>query len=124
MMASILVVDDEKSIRITLGVFLREAGYEVSVAQDVDQAIAMLMAKDFDVVLTDVVLPRISGVHLLKTIKETSPHVQVILMTGEPTVETASEAARASAFDYLAKPVSKEQLLKTVANAAKSIPRK
>ena len=79
----------------------------------------MLSAEDFDVVLADIILPRITGVDLLKAIKQSSPHVQVILMTGEPTVETASEAVRAGAFDYLSKPVGKEQLLKSVANAAK-----
>jgi len=71
----------------------------------------MLAEEDFDVVLTGIILPRITGVSLLKSIKETSPHVQVILMTGEPTIETASEAVRAGAFDYLSKPIGREQLL-------------
>jgi len=119
MMANILVVDDEQSMRVSLREFLRDAHYEVGVAEDADQAMEMLAEEDFDVVLADIILPRITGVGLLKAIKETSPHVQVILMTGEPTVETASEAVRAGAFDYLSKPVGKEQLLRTVANAAK-----
>ncbi len=118
-MANILIVDDEKSIRITLREFLRDANYEAAVAQDADQAIEMLSVEDFDVVLADIILPRITGVSLLKSIREKSPYVQVILMTGEPTVETASEAVRAGAFDYLTKPINKEQLLKIVANAAK-----
>ncbi len=118
-MANILIVDDEQSIRVTLREFLRDADYEVGVAEDADQAMGMLAEEVFDVVLADIIMPKITGVALLKAIKETSPRVQVILMTGEPTVETASEAVRAGAFDYLSKPVGKEQLLKTVAHAAK-----
>ena len=118
-MATILIVDDEKSMRVTLREFLRDADYAVSVAEDADQAMRMLGAEDFDVVLADIILPRITGVNLLKAIKEISPLVQVILMTGEPTVETATEAVRADAFDYVAKPIAKAKLLRTVANAAK-----
>lgn len=118
-MANILVVDDEQSIRISLREFLRDADYDVDVAEDADQAMAMLGAKEFDVVLADIILPRVTGVSLLKAVKEISPLVQVILMTGEPTVATASEAVRADAFDYLSKPIGKTKLLRTVANAAK-----
>ena len=119
MMAKVLIVDDEKSIRISLREFLRDAGYVVAVAEDADEATELLRAGDFDVLVTDIILPRITGVDLLKSIKDTSPHVQVILMTGEPTIETASEAVRSDAFDYLTKPIDKELLLKTVANAAR-----
>ena len=120
-MAKVLVVDDEKSIRITLREFLRDADYEVGVAEDADEAIRMLAAEDFDIVVTDIIMPRVTGVSLLKSIKEKSPHIQVILMTGEPSVETASEAVRAGPFDYLAKPIRMEQLLTTVANAVKAL---
>ena len=71
-----------------------------------------------DLVVTDIIMPRVTGVSLLKSIKKKSPHVQFILMTGEPSVETASEAVRSGAFDYLSKPIGKEQLLNTVANAS------
>ena len=118
-MAKVLVVDDEKSMRFTLREFLRDAGYEVGVAENVDEAIGMLAAENFDVVISDIIMPRITGIKLLKSIKEKSPNVQVILMTGEPSIETASEAVRAGAFDYLSKPIDEEQLLKTVANAVK-----
>ena len=115
----VLIVDDEESIRLSLREFLRDAHYEVCVAQDADEAMAKLAAEDFDVVVTDIIMPRITGVKLLKAIKEASPHVQVILMTGEPAVETASEAVRAGAYDYLTKPIGKEDILKVVANAAR-----
>ena len=119
MMASILIVDDEESIRLSLREFLRDADYEVGVAEDVDEAMRMLVAEDFDVLVTDIILPRVTGVELLKSIEGVSPNVQVILMTGEPTIETASEAVRAGAFDYLAKLLDKELFLKTVAKAAR-----
>ncbi|MCD4672850.1 MAG: PAS domain S-box protein, partial [Anaerolineaceae bacterium] len=115
----ILLVDDERSIRVTLGEFLRNADYEDETAEDAEQALDMLSAGDFDVVVTDIIMPRITGVKLLEAIRESAPHVQVILMTGEPTVETASKAVRANAFDYLTKPISRGKLIKTVANAVK-----
>lgn len=118
-MSKILVVDDEHSIRVSMREFLKDADYDVGVAEDADQAMAMLGAEDYDVVLADIILPRITGVNLLKAIKEISPNVQVILMTGEPSVETATEAVRADAFDYLAKPIGKMQLLRAISNAAK-----
>ncbi len=85
-MAKVLVVDDEKSIRISLREFLLDASYEVRVAENVDEAQGILAAEDIDVVVTDIIMPRITGVKLLISIKKTSPHVQVILMTGEPTI--------------------------------------
>ncbi|OQY29625.1 MAG: hypothetical protein B6I38_08085 [Anaerolineaceae bacterium 4572_5.1] len=118
-MAHILIVDDELSIRITFSEFLRSEDYEVEVAEDADQAMKMLSTEDFDVVVTDIVMPRITGVKLLEAIRKSAPRVQVILMTGEPTVETASKAVRADAFDYLTKPISKSELVRTVANAVK-----
>jgi PAS domain S-box-containing protein len=116
-MSNILVVDDEKSIRITLKAFLEADNYTVSIAEDVDEALKMLKKKAFDVVVTDIILPRITGVDLLKSIKRISPDVQVIMMTGEPNVETATESLRVGAFDYLYKPITKNDVLKTVKNA-------
>ena len=118
-MAQVLIVDDERSIRITLSEFLNNGDYEVSVASDANQALEMLAVENYDVVVTDIIMPRITGVKLLKSIKESAPGVQVIMMTGEPTIETASEAVRTGAFDYLTKPIGKEELVKTVANAVK-----
>ncbi len=88
-------------------------------AEDADEALHMMALEHFDVVVTDIIMPQITGVALLKAIKEASPHVQVVLMTGEPTVETSSEAVREGACDYLSKPIGKEQLLKSVANATR-----
>ena len=118
-MAHILVVDDEESIRLTLATFLSNAGYEVETAEDVPAALKQLKAGNFDVVLSDIIMPRVTGVELLQTIRRESPRVQVIMMTGQPTIETAAATVRAGAFDYLCKPVPKDAILRCVANAAK-----
>jgi len=118
-MSRVLIVDDERSIRVTLAEFLRGDGFEVDTADDALSAQELLKTKDYDVVVSDVILPKMNGVELLHRIREASPHVQVIIMTGEPTVETASESVRAGASDYLFKPITKQAILRAVSNAAK-----
>ncbi len=118
-MARVLIVDDEKSVRITLREFLKEDKHEISVAKSADEALRLVEKLDFDIIISDIILPRINGMILLKQIRETSPDIQVIMITGEPTADTAARAVRAGAFDYLAKPVSAELLKKAVKNAAK-----
>lgn len=118
-MGKILVVDDEESIRITLKEFLQNDDHDVRVAEDAEQAITLMQKINFDVVVTDIILPRITGVDLLKAIRKISPYSQVVMMTGKPTVDTASESLRAGAFDYLYKPVRKDAIIKTVRNAVK-----
>lgn len=115
----VLLVDDEKSVRVTLASFLKDADYDVAVAEDARGAQERLREGEWDVVVSDIVLPRLSGVALLKHIRETAPDVQVVMMTGEPTVDTASEAVRAGACDYLSKPIGKDGILRAVANAAR-----
>jgi len=118
-MARVLVVDDEKSLRVTLGAFIAEDGHEVRSASDVKQALEMLEARDFDVVVTDIIMPRMNGVELLRKIHERRPDIQVIMITGEPTVETASAAVRTGAFDYLSKPISQDTIQRVVGNAVR-----
>jgi putative nucleotidyltransferase with HDIG domain len=114
----ILVVDDEKNVRLSVQEFLRDAGYEVDAAEDAQRARELLANSLWDVVVTDIVLPGLSGVELLKAIRAAAPpDVQVIMMTGEPTVETAAEAVRAGASDYLPKPVTKASILTAVRRA-------
>jgi putative nucleotidyltransferase with HDIG domain len=113
------VVDDERSIRITLRALLQDQGYEVAVAEDADRARELLADGGWDVVLTDIVLPGVSGVELLKSIRAASATVQVIMMTGEPSMETAAEAVRAGANDYLTKPISKSAILRSVTTATR-----
>ncbi len=118
-MARILIVDDENSIRRTLGEFLRLDGHEVVEAEDAFTALHCLQAAEFDVVVTDIILPQVTGVELLQRIRLAAPHVQVVMMTGEPTVDTARESLRAGAADYLFKPITKEAILRTVATTAR-----
>lgn len=114
----ILIVDDEKSIRLTLREFLSGDGYQVETAADVPQAIQALSQDTFDVVITDIIMPQISGMELIESIRSRSKSVQLIVMTGEPTVDTAVKAVRSGANDYLTKPINKETLLKAVRHAA------
>jgi DNA-binding NtrC family response regulator len=118
-MKNILIVDDERCIRITAKAFLEEEGYFVEVAEDAEAALAVLRSRAIDLVLTDIVLPRVTGVDLLRQIREMSPYVQVVMMTGVPTLETAAEALRLGAVDYLQKPIGKNDILKAVQNALK-----
>jgi PAS domain S-box-containing protein len=118
-MAKILIVDDERSIRRTLGEFLRDAGHDVAEAEEAEGALGLLRAGAFDVVVSDIILGRISGVELLRAMHDTAPGVQVVMMTGEPTVETATEALRLGATDYLFKPITKADILRVTANAAR-----
>ncbi|MDP6525347.1 MAG: response regulator [Kiritimatiellia bacterium] len=118
-MSRILIVDDEKSIRTTLREFLSADGHETVSVGDANEALKLLQRAEFDVVISDIIMPKMSGVQLLTRIRETNPYVQFLLMTGEPTVETASEALRTGASDYLMKPVSKAAVLRSVANAVR-----
>ncbi|UNC91632.1 HD domain-containing phosphohydrolase [Candidatus Contubernalis alkaliaceticus] len=116
-MGKVLIVDDEKSMRYTLREFLRREGYEVEAAEDAVKALALLKQDAFDVVVTDIIMPCLSGVELLEQIRNIMPDLQVILMTGEPTVETAVKAVQVGAYDYISKPILKSTLLKVVKKA-------
>lgn len=117
-MSKILIVDDERSIRVTLSEFLRREGYETESAGDAQIAFQMIKNSKFDVVVTDIVMPKTSGIELLAKIRETSPTTQVIIMTGEPSVDTAILAVKSGACDYLRKPINRDVLIKTVRQAA------
>ena len=116
-MSRVLIVDDEKSIRTTLCEFLKHEGIEAEATADADAACQMLAAADYDVILTDIIMPKISGIELLAKIRQTSQTMQVIIMTGEPSVDTAIQAVQNGANDYLTKPINKAILIKAVNNA-------
>ncbi len=110
---SILVVDDETSLRNTFRIFLERAGYETVLAVgSFDEAVAAILSKIFDLIVTDIVLGSHSGIDLLKKVRELGITCPVVIVTGYPHVDTASEAVRLGAFDYIPKPVEKETLLK------------
>ena len=116
-MSRVLIVDDENSIRTTLSAFLRNAGYEADTAPDAVTACEILENQSYDIVVTDIIMPRMTGIDLMKKIRAKSEEIQVIVMTGEPTVDTAITAVQAGANDYLVKPVSKFELVRAVGHA-------
>ncbi len=116
-MAKVLIVDDERSIRETLGEFVRELGHEVFTAAAVDEAVEIVAQSSPDVVVSDIVLPGADGMALLERICAVAPDTQVIMITGEPTVETAADAVRQGAFDYLSKPTSCAEIQAVVESA-------
>jgi putative two-component system response regulator len=118
-MARILIVDDEAGLRQTLGAFLTNDGHAVQSAADVSEALGVLETSEIDVVVSDIIMPGESGVQLLAQIQERNAGIAVILLTGEPNVDTAAEAVRLGAFDYLSKPISKSAILSTVARATR-----
>lgn len=118
-MSRVLVVDDEKSMRATLCEFLTKQGFEAEAAADAQIAFKMIDENDYDVVVTDIIMPRLSGLDLLTKIRERSQTIQVIIMTGEPTVETAVKTVRSGANDYLIKPINKDSFIKAVQYAAR-----
>jgi signal transduction histidine kinase len=116
-MATVLLVDDEKAIRTTLGVFFREAGYDVIEAVNAVEAIERVDQQSLDVALLDIRLGSRTGLDVARHIRERQPNVRTILITGEPTFGTANEAIRLRIFDYLVKPIDRTQLLAVVGNA-------
>ncbi|MBE0583354.1 MAG: sigma 54-interacting transcriptional regulator [Desulfofustis sp.] len=112
---SILVVDDEASLRETFHFFLSREGYEpVLTAGDFDQAFAILTSTPVDLVISDIVLRDASGIELLKKARQSGIDSPFIIITGYPQVDTAAEAVRYGAFDYIVKPVDKDALLRSV----------
>jgi len=116
----ILIVDDEESLRLTFEMFLRRAGYEhVKVASTLREALELIDSFSFDLIISDIVLEADKGTDLLRHIREAGINCPVVMITGFPNLDSASEAVRYGAFDYVSKPVNKEKLLKIVAQALK-----
>jgi two-component system cell cycle sensor histidine kinase/response regulator CckA len=116
-MTQILIIDDEKSIRVTLRELLSIEGYQVYTAESADEAYKYVDKYDFDVIITDVILPKIDGISLIKSIAKSQPNAKFIIISGEPNLSSASAAIRMGAFDYLAKPISPRTIQRSVANA-------
>lgn len=118
-MAKLLVVDDEKNLRLVIQKELSRQGHEVEPAEDGEAAWEQLEAKDFDVILCDINMPRLDGIGLLRRVREKSPHPpEVIMLTGQGTIETAIEAMKLGAYDYLTKPYRIAELSALVDQAA------
>ncbi|MCP3985185.1 MAG: sigma-54-dependent Fis family transcriptional regulator [bacterium] len=115
--ARVLVVDDERSMREFLEIFFAREGYEAVTAADVDTALMALDADDFDVVISDVQMPGKGGIELLRAIKERAPETVVIMITAFATTETAIEAMKEGAYDYVTKPFKVDELRLVVEKA-------
>ncbi|MBI4746601.1 MAG: response regulator, partial [Deltaproteobacteria bacterium] len=101
MKPKILIVDDEKVLRFTLQEFLSEAGYETTGAHDYEDAMEKLASEQFDIIFTDIILGGKTGIDLLREVRKKGLTCPVVVITGFPDVETASEAVRLGAFDYI-----------------------
>ena len=113
----ILLVDDEASIRTTLSLILQREGYEVATAADLSGGTERCGSQEWDVILTDLILPDGSGIELMRCMHERGSKVPVIAITGEPNLDTAVEAVRLGAYDYVSKPIRRETLLRVVERA-------
>ncbi len=114
----LLLIDDEKNYLLVLETLLTEAGYTVTALNDPETALAFLEESEVDIVITDMKMPRISGREVLERVKKNWPHIPVLIMTAFGSIESAVEAMRYGAFNYITKPFSNDELLLSIQNAA------
>ena len=116
-MSKILVIDDEKAIRKSLREILEYENYEVEEAEDGPEAIEKITNKTFDIALCDIKMPQMDGIEVLTKLLEINPDLPVIILTGHGSVETAVEALKKGAYDFIEKPLDMNRLLVSVRNA-------
>lgn len=116
-MATILIVDDERAIRKTLTEILGFEGYKVEEAADGEEGLKKFQSSAYDVVLCDIKMPKVDGIEFLTKAIEINPDVPVIMISGHGNIETAVEAVKKGAFDYISKPPDLNRLLITIRNA-------
>ena len=117
MTAKILLVDDDTTFCLMLKTWLAKRGFEVEEAFSCKEAVGKMKKSGYDVVLTDLRLPDEDGLQVLREAKKMLPGVQVILMTGYADISTAVQAMKLGAFDYVAKPVIPDEILKKIQEA-------
>ena len=115
--AEILLIDDEPESCSALSLLLTRAGYRVACSQSGEDALQQLKNRTFDLIISDLLLPGVSGIDILKQVKEDAPETCVILITGNASAETAVEAMKEGALDYITKPFNFERLKLQVAKA-------
>jgi signal transduction histidine kinase len=120
-MARIVLIDDEPRLLATFARFLQGAGHEVHAGEQFSTVEGILHREQFEVLIADILMPGTSGLEVLKEVIERGCQEPVVLITGEPNLATASEAVRLGAFDYVAKPVTKDKLLEVVARALRHV---
>lgn len=116
-MSHILIIDDERAIRKTLGEILSYEGYKVEEASDGEEGLKKFKEKNYDVVLCDIKMPKLDGIEFLDKAREANPDIPIIMISGHGTIETAVEAVKKGAFDYISKPPDLNRLLITLRNA-------
>ncbi len=110
--SKILIIEDEEILRFTFKSFLTKEGYEVLTAADYASAIKLISESNPDLIIADILLGTRTGIDILRCVKKKKMKTPVIMITGQPSVETAAESVRLGAYDYLAKPVEKHDLIK------------
>jgi two-component system, NtrC family, nitrogen regulation response regulator NtrX len=116
-MADILIIDDEKAIRKTLSEILSFEGYKIDEAADGEEGLKKFKEKNFDVVLCDIKMPKLDGIEFLQKAGEINADVPVIMISGHGNIDTAVDAVKKGAFDYISKPPDLNRLLITIRNA-------
>ncbi|MBI1846221.1 MAG: sigma-54-dependent Fis family transcriptional regulator [Candidatus Rokubacteria bacterium] len=113
----VLVVDDERSMRELLGIALTQDGYDLTLADGGERAIEILKREAFDLVITDLRMRKVDGLAVLKAVKETSPSTAVLVITAFASAETAVQAMKVGAYDYITKPFKLEEMRLIIGNA-------
>ena len=116
-MSRILVVDDEESMRQLLEIALGKDGHRITLADSGKAATKLIDQNSFDLVISDIKMPDMSGVDVLRHVKETEPGTPVIMVTAYASAETAVEGLRLGAYDYLTKPFKVDELKANIRNA-------
>ena len=116
----ILVVDDEESIRDFLEIMLKKEGYEPTLVEDGQKALDLLEKKSFDLIISDMQMPNVTGIELLKQVKERIPGILFMMITAFGTTETAVEAMKLGAYDYIMKPFKIDEVRINISNALRS----
>lgn len=119
-MSRILIVDDEANLRKVLAAVLRKEGYDVAIAENGEQALAELQKNGANVIIADLVMPKLSGMELLEQVREKRPEVPVIIITAHGAVDSAVEALKKGAFDYITKPFENAEIRSVVEKAVRT----
>ncbi len=115
--SNVLVVDDDEVVRLSHLRSLKSVSCEAEAVEDGEDALRMMERHPFDVVLLDLRMPGMDGMSVLRAIKQKWPESEVVVITGYPTIETAKEAVRLGAYDYLAKPVGPVEVINATGGA-------
>lgn len=113
----VLIIDDEAIVRVSCKRVLSPEGYDIALTSRGDEAVALLEKEEFDVVITDLMMPDMDGLQVLKIINKRWPDIKVIIITGYGTISTAVEAIKLGAHEYIEKPFKPEDILTAVQNA-------